>query len=209
MDTRPTSSRAHRSTGTDRHFLQEAFVRRSAAAIERIARMADEATLVDAVAAPTDYGALARAMADFGPASGAVSELDPAAVDLAAEIAHRTELERRAGGTLSAEVAGRLLGISRQAVNKRRKAGTLLATRQGGNWAYPRAQFQDKEAIPGLATVIDGFAESGPWVTLEFLVTEDDALGGITPRDALVKGGKAGEQVLALVRAHRGGEGFG
>lgn len=188
--------------------LREAFLRRSEAVIDRIARLADKATLLEAMSAPTDYGALAVVMADLGSAGAAVRDLDPDAVDLVAEIAHREELERRAGGNLSAEDVGRLLGISRQAVDKRRRSGNLLATRQGGNWVYPRAQFQDKETIPCLATVVSGLVESGPWVTLEFLVTADDALAGMTPRDALVKGGAAREQALMLVRGYRGGEGF-
>lgn len=160
------------------------------------------------MSAPTDYGALAFVMADLGSAGAAVRDLDPDAVDLVAEIAHREELERRAGGNLSADDVRRLLGISRQAVDKRRRSGNLLANRQGGNWAYPRAQFQDKETIPCLAAVVSGLAESGLWVTLEFLVTADDALAGMTPRDALVKGGTAREQALMLMRGYHGGEGF-
>jgi hypothetical protein len=188
--------------------LRAAFLRRSEAAIDRIARLADKATLLEAMSARTDYGALAVVMSGLGSADTAIRDLDPEAADLGAEIAHRDELERRAGGNLSAEQVGRLLGISRQAVDKRRRCGTLLATRQGGNWAYPRAQFLDKETIPGLAAVVTGLKESGPWVTLEFLVTVDDALAGMTPRDALVNGGAAAEQALMLVRGYRRGEGF-
>jgi hypothetical protein len=191
-----------------RSALRDAFIRRSTGAIERMAKLADDATLVEAMSAPTDYGTLVRAMADVGAAGSAVAELDPAGVDLAAEIAHREELERRAGGNLSADAVGRVLGISRQAVDKRRRAKALLATRQGGNWAYPRAQFHEKETIPCLADVIGGLEESGSWVTLEFLVTGDDTLDGLAPRDALLKGGEMRERVLALVRGYRGGEGF-
>jgi hypothetical protein len=129
-------------------------------------------------------------------------------MDLAAEIAHREELERRAGGNLSAEAAGHLLGISRQAVDQRRRAKALLATRQGGNWAYPRAQFHEKGTIPCLANVIEGLEQSGSWFTLEFLVTEDEALSGSTPRDALLKDGEMRERVIALVHGYREGERF-
>jgi hypothetical protein len=129
-------------------------------------------------------------------------------VDRAPEIANREELERRAGGNLSADGVGRLLGINRKAVDERRRAKTLLAIRQRGNWTYPRAQFHQNETIPCLAEVIEGLEESGTWVTLEFLIAEDDALNGLTPRDALLRGGEMRDRVLVLVRGHREGEGF-
>ena len=188
--------------------IQDAFIRRTAHAIERLAVQADEATLVEAMAAPTDFGTLARVLIDYGAIGSAVADIDPEAVDLATEIEHRTDVVRQAGGTLSADEVGRLLNISRQAVDKRRRNKTLLALRQGGDWLYPRAQFHEYEAIPGLADVIRGLADSGPWVTLEFLITEDDALCGLSPRAALLKGGEPRERVATLVRGQESGEGF-
>lgn len=117
-------------------------------------------------------------------------------------------LERRAGGNLTAEAVGKLLGLSQEAVEERRRAGALLAMPQGGGWTYPRAQFHEKDVVPGLAEVVHGFGDSGPWVTLEFLVSPDDALDGLAPRDALLKGGEMRERVMTLVRGQREGEGF-
>lgn len=193
---------------TQHQAIQHAFIRRTTHAIERLAAQVDETTLIEAMAAPTDYGTLARVLVDSGAFGAAVAELDPEAIDLAQEIEHRAEVVKRAGGMLSAEDAGKLLGISRQGVDKRRRAKTLLAIRQGGDWLYPRAQFHEHETIPGLPEVVRGFADSGPWVALEFLVTPDDVLDGLSPRAALLKGGAAHERVATLVRAHAGGEGF-
>ena len=109
---------------------------------------------------------------------------------------------------LSAQDVGRLLNITRQAVDKRRRNKALLALRQGGDWLYPRGQFHEHETIPGLVDVIRGFEESGPWVALEFLVTEDDVLGGLSPRAALLKGGELRKRVATLVRGQASGEGF-
>ena len=103
---------------------------------------------------------------------------------------------------LSAEGAGQLLHISRQAVDKRRRSGALLAIRQGGDWLYPRTQFHEHEALPRLADVIKGLA------LLEFLVTEDTVLNGLAPVDALLRGGEMCDRVLTLVRGLDGGEGF-
>jgi hypothetical protein len=201
-------SAAKASTVKHHSAIQDAFIRRTAHAIERLATQADEAILVEAMAAPTDFGTLARVLTDFGAIGSAVAEIDPDAVDLAREIEHREAVVRRAGGMLSAEDAGKLLHMSRQGVDKRRRSKALLAVRQGGDWLYPRAQFHEHEAIPGLADVIRGFEASGPWVTLEFLVTEDDVLGGLTPREALLKGGELRGRVTTLVRGQESGEGF-
>ena len=202
----PTAAKAT----NDKHHnaIQAAFIRRTAHAIERLAAQADEATLVEAMAAPTDVGTLARVLVDVGAIGSAVAEIDADAVDLAAEIQHRGDIIRRAGGTLSADDVGKLLNISRQAVDKRRRSNRLLALRQGGDWLYPRAQFHAHETIPGLADVIRDCAESGPWVTLEFLVTEDDVLSGLSPRAALLKGGELRARVATLLRGQSRGEGF-
>ena len=195
--------------GLKRHSaIRDAFIRRTTHAIERLATRADEATLVEAMAAPTDFGTLARVLTDFGAIGTAVAEIDPDAVDLAREIKHREILVRRAGGMLSAEEVGQLLHITRQAVDKRRRGRTLFAIRQGGDWLYPRAQFHEHETIPDLAEIIKGLEASGPWVTLEFLTTEDSVLDGLTPREALLKGGEMHRRVMTLVRGHESGEGF-
>jgi hypothetical protein len=200
---------AARSENLKRHSaIQAAFIRRTTHAIERLATQADEATLIEAMAAPSDFGTLARVLTDFGTIRTALAEIDPDAVDLAREIEHRESLVRRAGGVLSSEQAGQLLHITRQAIDKRRRGRTLLAIRQGGDWLYPRAQFHDHEAIPGLPVVIKGLDVSGPWIMLEFLTTEDSVLDGLTPREALLKGGEMRERVMTLVCGQESGEGF-
>jgi hypothetical protein len=188
--------------------IRDAFIKRSAHVIERLAERADEATLVEAMAAPTDFGTLARVLTDVGVIGTAVTELDPDALDLANEIDRRDKLVLRNGGMLSAEEAGQLLHIGRQAVDKRRRNKTLLAIRQAGDWFYPRAQFHEHEVIPGIPEIIKGFEASGPWVTLEFVVTADAVLDGLTPREALLKGGELYQRVMTLVRGHEAGEGF-
>ena len=45
-------------------------------------------------------------------------------------------------------------------------------------------------------------------MTLEFVVTADAVLDGLTPREALLKGGELHQRVMTLVRGHEAGEGF-
>jgi hypothetical protein len=188
--------------------IRDAFIKRSAHVIERLAERADEATLTEAMSAPTDFGTLARMLTDVGVIGTAVAELDPEALDLAREIEHRDKLVQRAGGMLSAEEAGHLLHIGRQAVDKRRRNKMLLAVRQAGDWFYPRTQFHEHEVIPGISEIVKGLEASGPWVTLEFMLTSDSVLDGLSPREALLKGGELYARVMTLVCAREAGEGF-
>jgi hypothetical protein len=107
--------------------------------------------------------------------------------NLVREIEHRDKLVQRAGGMLSVEEAGQLLHIGRQAVDKCRRNKALLAVRQARDWFYPRAQFHEHEVIPGIPEIVKGFEASGPWVTLEFILSSDSVLDGLSPREALLK----------------------
>ena len=189
--------------------VRDAFRRRAEHAMEHIARSATIEALGEALSAPTDFGAVARALGD--PAAFTASRpLDPLADAWARGAAERERLSVKAGGLLSAEDAGRALGgISRQAVDKRRRNRQLLGIRVGHDWRYPAVQIgRDGEAVPGLASVLDGLAPLGPWAQLAFLLAEDDALGGSTPLDALRRGGSAADEVRRIVWGH-GTDAFG
>jgi hypothetical protein len=107
-----------------------------------------------------------------------------------------------AGGTLSADEVGQILGITRQAVYKRRRAGTLLAVREGSAWRYPACQFADGEVMAGIPEVVRGFSSASPWVKLDFLLTPDTVLVGRTPLEALKAGDR--DEVLRLIHGLQG-----
>lgn len=185
--------------------VQAAFIRRSVAALERIMGNVPAKTLTEALAAPTDVGSLAQLLSRADVVGAAVTELDPLASLMARNVEHREALLRSAGGALSAEEAGRVLGITRQAVDKRRRANTLLAFREGSDWRYPACQFDQGDVIPGLPDVVRGLAVGGPWATLDFLLSPDTALAGKSPLQALRQGAR--ERVMRLVRVNVG-DGF-
>ena len=114
-------------------------------ALERIAGNASAKTLTDALAASTDVGSLAQLLSRSDVVGSAAIDLDPLAPMLARNVEHRQKLLQLAGGALSAEEAGRTLGITRQAVDKRRRARTLLAVREGSDWRDPACQFHEGE----------------------------------------------------------------
>lgn len=179
--------------------LQVTFLRRATSALERIAATASSKTLSDALAAPTDAGSLARLLSRSDVIGSAVVELDPLVPALARNVEHREALIERAGGTLSAEDAGRLLGISRQAIDKRRRAGSLLAVRERSDWRYPVCQFDETDVVAGITEVVRAYASTGPWMALDFLLAPDSALGERSPLDALKTGDR--DAVLRLLRA--------
>ena len=106
---------------------------------------------------------------------------------------------------MSADEAGRILGITRQAVDKRRRAGSLLAVREGSDWRYPACQFDNGEVVVGIPDVVRGLGSTSPWVAFDFLLAPDTVLAGRTPLEAL----RAGERdpVLRLVQWAQG-DGF-
>jgi DNA-directed RNA polymerase specialized sigma24 family protein len=114
--------------------IRAAFWERASAALKRIVEEAEEEALIRAVSAPTDAGALARAISETLPTDRASSELDPLASLIARGAEQKLELLKQAGGGLSASDVARLLHISRQAVDKRRREGKLLAVPRGSDY---------------------------------------------------------------------------
>ncbi|MEK1852331.1 MAG: DNA-binding protein [Phyllobacterium sp.] len=181
--------------------VQAVFLRRAMSALERISSKVPTKLLTEALAAPTDAGTIAELLSRAGVVGSAVTELDPMVPALARNVEHRRRLLELAGGALSAEGAGDTLGITRQAVDKRRRANTVLAVREGSDWRYPAGQFDEGEVIAGLPEVVRGLVSVGPWATLDFLLAPDTVLGGRTPLQALRDGDR--NAVLRLVRANQ------
>ncbi len=181
--------------------VRSAFVERSAAAIARIVAHADESKLQDALAAATDVGTLAAALSDTDVVGQAVRELDPMASLIARSVRHKAELISRAGGVLSVQQVAELLGITRQAVDKRRRERKLLAVPRGSDFRYPAAQFTDGEVVAGLRDVLAAIGLQGSWGTLDLLTAADDELEGETPFGWLKRHPDQLEPVLRLARA--------
>lgn len=99
------------------------------------------------------------------------------------------DLLHQAGGGLSASQVASLLGISRAAVDKRRRQGALLGLKlPSGDFVYPAAQFARNNVLPGLSDVLSAFHVADPWMQLDALLARDEALGGHTAFEALTDG---------------------
>ncbi|MBN2622262.1 MAG: hypothetical protein JXA83_02780 [Acidimicrobiales bacterium] len=91
-------------------------------------------------------------------------------------------------------IARVLGGVSRQAVEERRRRRTILALRTAdGMWVYPAFQLDERNrVVRGLAEVLDRFLPQTPddeWMVAAFLAAPQPGLGGRTVVDHLRAGG--------------------
>jgi len=111
----------------------------------------------------------------------------------------RARLLQAEGGPLSVDAVGRLLHITRQAVDKRRRAGRLLGLRIGRRgYAYPSWQFGEAGTLPGLEEVLLDLLNHDPWMQVGFFLNGNVRLGGESPLAELRRG-----HVEAVQRAAR------
>lgn len=181
-----------------REVLLRAFLRRYADTLERIGRAASETALENALAATDEVGGLATLISEIAPVQP--PEPDPLAPARARGAALKQTLLARAGGVLRVGEVAKRLGVSPQAIQARRRRGTLLAVPlANGEWVYPAAQFGADGALSGLADVLAAFRVTGPWTRLSVLLSPADALGGRSPLEVLADGdaARAAESVAA------------
>lgn len=97
---------------------------------------------------------------------------------------------REAGGTFDLEHAQEMLNyVSRQAIEKRVREGSLLAVPGPNNRRrYPVFQFSPPGVLPGLKEVTEALPTSDPWAVLNFFVHPDSRLDGRRPMDVLQGG---------------------
>ncbi len=99
------------------------------------------------------------------------------------------ELLKQAGGLMPAEEAGSVLGLTRQAIDKRRLAGKLIAIPQGQRgFGYPACQFTSRGSVPGLDRMLLALGRSDAWMQLIFLLSPNSVLGNRSPLELLSEG---------------------
>lgn len=145
-------------------------------------------TIEQAAGAPTDLLVALEALSSAPGASQLIND-DPL---LAAKIRGVTRKRRMmdvAGGALSSQQVAEVLGISRQAVDKRRASNQLLALTQGRRgYIYPRFQFENGRTIKGLEEVLAQLKSLDPWMQMVFFTSPNERLHGKTPIDSLHAG---------------------
>ena len=94
----------------------------------------------------------------------------------------------------TAGIARVLGGVSRQAVEERRRRRTILALRTSdGVWVYPAFQLDERNRVTrGLAEVLDRFrpqTSDDEWMVASFVAAPQPGLGGGTIAEHLAAGG--------------------
>ena len=93
------------------------------------------------------------------------------------------------GGLYSPNDVASLLGITRQAVNKRTRANQLLAIQQGDHMGYPAWQFEGTGLVPHFVDILQALDTRSAIAKVRFFLSPHDSLGNRRALDAL----KAGE----------------
>lgn len=180
---RATSRVVHAAKGWKR-----AFVTRAINAVADLAERNPERSLEAATAAPSNWEVLLRALSSPDSVEPA-SVSDPLAGARLRGIHARRQLLQADGGTIPASEAADILGISRQAVDKRRQAGTLLGISVGGHgYHYPAWQFEQSGVVSGLERVLKALAHHDDWMKLSFFVNANSRLGSESPLKYLRRG---------------------
>lgn len=167
--------------------IRKIFMQRGMRAVEELSCM-DEAGLIEAVKAPTDHSVLVEALSQeeaLAPKRGN----DPLAAARLRGVDAKRRLLNYEGSALSSSEAAERLGVSRQAVDKRRKEGKLLAVElDKKGYFYPYWQF----GLAGFEMILRdlGDKSSDKWEQMSFFVNPSDLLKGRTPLEVLRHGKK-------------------
>jgi len=145
-------------------------------------------TIEQATAAPTDFLVAFEALSSAPETSQLIAD-DPLLAAKIRGLKRKKQMLEVAGGALSSEQVADVLGISRQAVDKRRSANQLLALTQGRRgYSYPSFQFEDGKTIRGLEEVLSRLKSLDPWMQMVFFTSPNERLNGKTPIESLQKG---------------------
>jgi hypothetical protein len=172
------------------------FFSRAFNALSSITNELSSQSVEELTASPTDFELLVNAVSATSTAA-ASTDGDPLIRAKLRGIEHRKRILEKLGGTLSAEQVSELIGISRQAVDRRRSQNQLIGLTQGKRgYAYPAFQFEDGKTLDGLKEVLAALSGHDPWMQSIFFANGNDRLNGRTPLDAIRQG-----KTEAVVRA--------
>ncbi len=167
---------------------KDAFVARVINAVSRLIAEEDQRTLTAATGAPSDYDVLLQVLEH--PAAMRLLDEGPLAGAKLRGLRYREKMLTAEGGTLSSQEVAGILNISRQAVDKRRQAGRLIALSIGRRgYAYPAWQFDAEHGtLPGFEDVLEDLSGHDPWMQVSFMLNSNVYLDDRTPLEALRAG---------------------
>lgn len=160
--------------------IREVFFQRSLRAIEELQSI-DEQKLTEAVQAPTDFSVLVCALTS-DEALATIRNRDPLAGARLRGVEAKRKLLESEGAALSSMEAAKLLRISRQAVDKRRRENKILGLELGKKgYHYPSWQF----GLRNLDKVLTALGNRDDWDKLSFFLNPSGILDDRTPLEVL------------------------
>jgi hypothetical protein len=178
-----------RLQGSSLDAARKIFLERAFDAVIDITNALPSKSLEEPAAAETNMMVLFRALQS--PAILKVLELhEPLASPYLQGLAAQQDLVRRAGGLVSGDEAAKILGgLTRQAIDKRRQAGKLIAVPQGQRgYGYPMCQFDRKGVVAGLESILAALGDHDGWMQLIFLLNPNSVLADAVPLELLRRG---------------------
>lgn len=170
-------------------------------AMRALTTIAEGVPLAGATAAPSDYDLLLELLRQ-PEVKQILPSRDPLAEAKLRGLLMKRELLTKEGGFVNSEEAAQILGISRQAVDKRRNAHNLIALPVGRSYVYPVWQFDPSRAmvLPGLEEVLHNLGVQEPWMQTAWFMADNSLLEGQSPLTALRQGQL--EAVLSAARLY-------
>jgi biotin operon repressor len=158
-------------------------------AIEGLIEIAESEELVDITAAASNYEVLLAAL-QTPEAISLLTKRDPLAGAKLRGLRLKQQLIEAEGGCASSEEIAEILGISRQAINKRRNQGQLIGLSRGkGKYIYPLWQFTETgKTISGLEAVLEQLRQLDSWTQVAFFLNPNTRLEDKTPLEMLRMG---------------------
>jgi hypothetical protein len=165
-----------------------AFYTRVLRAVKSLEDDLTNARIDEATAAPTDHLVMLEALSSAPWVAELIAD-DPLVAAKLRGLQLRQQMLETSGGALTSQQVAEVLGISRQAVDKRRSSNQLLALTQGRRgYSYPSFQFDEGKTLNGVEEVLGELNALDPWMQLNFFTSTHERLGGKTPIKALRDG---------------------
>lgn len=180
--------------------LRTAFLARALNAVATLTAELADSELGNATGASSDYQVLVRAL-EAPEALPALRHLDPLAAARLRGLDARARLLEAEGGPLTTDDVAKILHLSRQAVDKRRRAGKLIGLDTGRRgYLYPKWQFSSAGLLAGLEDVLERLNVRDPWMQVAFFVNKSRYLDGETPLAELRRGQR--DRVLRAAQSY-------
>ena len=168
--------------------LRMAFLARAMNALATLTTELGDEALGNATGASSDYQVLLWAL-ETPDALGTLQGRNPLTAARLRGLLARSHLLDAEGGALTVDDVAKILRLTRQGVDKRRRAGKLLGLDTGRRgYLYPAWQFGPDGLLPGLAEVLEIMNVHDPWMRTAFFLNRNEYLAGETPLAELRRG---------------------